>query len=166
MAKSSICIFKQPRMQEFLKFLPPKVWHLITIIKRKEIYGVSRQSKIPYYILYPIILPSVSTRVSSQQCSVLSTTLSAVLAYQWTLFCLLAVFQRNSLKSKSKSLQQYFTLRMILPSYKRKIKHQKLSITGSSIYFTVNSAVNVLKATLGLFQLFLFRGPPYILLYI
>ncbi len=37
-------------MHEFLKFLPQKVWHVITIIERKEIYGVSRQSKIPYYI--------------------------------------------------------------------------------------------------------------------
>ena len=50
MAKSSICIFRQPRMHKFLKFLPQRVWHLITIIERKEIYGVSRQSKIPYYI--------------------------------------------------------------------------------------------------------------------
>ncbi len=47
MAKSSICIFRQPRMHKFLKFMPQRVWHLITIIERKEIYGVSRQSKIP-----------------------------------------------------------------------------------------------------------------------
>ncbi len=50
MAKSSICIFRQPRMHKFLKFLPQRDWHLITIIERNEIYGVSRHSKIPYYM--------------------------------------------------------------------------------------------------------------------
>ncbi len=48
MAKSRICIFRQPRMHDFFKLLPHRIWHLITIIERKEIYGVSRQSKIPY----------------------------------------------------------------------------------------------------------------------
>ncbi len=48
MAKSSICIFRQHRMHKFFKLLPHRVWHLITIRERKEIYGVSRQSNIPY----------------------------------------------------------------------------------------------------------------------
>ncbi len=48
---------------------------LVTIIERKEMYGVSREKK---FLIYPIILPSVTTRVSSQQCSVLSTTLKCM----------------------------------------------------------------------------------------
>ncbi len=48
MAKLNNCIFRQTRMHKFFIFLPQRVWHLVTVIGRKEMYGVSRQSKIPY----------------------------------------------------------------------------------------------------------------------
>ncbi len=48
MEKLGFCIFRQPRMREFLNFLHQRVWHSITIIGRKKMYWISRQSKIPF----------------------------------------------------------------------------------------------------------------------
>ena len=66
MAKSSICIFRQPRMHKFLKFLPQR--------KKENLLGFQTKKNSLLHV-FPISLPSVSTRVSYQQCSVLSTTL-------------------------------------------------------------------------------------------
>ena len=46
MAKSSIYIFRQPRMHQSLKLLPQKVCHLITIIERKFM-GYPGKAKFP-----------------------------------------------------------------------------------------------------------------------
>ncbi len=72
MAKLNICIFRQPRMHKFVKFLPQRVWHLITIIGRKEMYGDSRQNKISHISNY---FARYGHKVSFDQLSVLSTIL-------------------------------------------------------------------------------------------
>ncbi len=64
--------------------------------------------------------------------------ISSTKDFWMNLFCLLAVSQRNPLKNKQKTLQQYtsITLRMISILAKRQKKHQKLSTGGSSVDLT------------------------------
>ncbi len=100
-------------------FLYSRIWNICTVLTKKI-------CTLYKYMSWYYLWENLCKIGSSKDCL--------------TNFFLFACWlQRNQLKGKLKTLQQYFTLRVMSPSDKNYVKHQKLSTGGWSLDFNVSS---------------------------